>query len=320
MPAPRNVEDMVRAARMYYLDNLSQTAVAKELHLSTSTVSRILAAAREQGIVEIRIHDPGLLAHVPELEERISSAFHVSSATVVPRPRGRAPVDVVAAAAARCFEQRAAQLTTFGLSWGVTIDKFVEECHVEPIKTGLTICPLVGGLPAEAGPAGNTSLDVLAMKSGARALRFDAPSVVESPLTWAALNSESTITQAVQRAASVEMAFVGIGSYGFHNSNRVVNAMQLSDAEFAQLSAQRPTGDICGRFFDINGEPLGLPTSERIIGISMDQLRAIPDAVGLAAGVEKAPGVVGALRTGALDSIILDEDLARAVLNLAGVE
>jgi len=62
---------------------------------------------------------------------------------------------------------------------------------------------------------------------------------------------------------------------------------------------------------------LGRPTSERIIGITLDQLADVPEVVGLAAGVEKALGVVGALRTGTLDGIVMDEDLARAVLSRA---
>ena len=37
---------------------------------------------------------------------------------------------------------------------------------------------------------------------------------------------------------------------------------------------------------------------------------------GFAAGAEKAPGVAGSLRTGALNGVILDEDLARALVEL----
>lgn len=317
MPAPRSVDLLVKVARLYYLDNLSQSAVARELGLSTSSVSRILAAARDQGVVEIRIHDPGTLAQVPDLERALRHGFGIQSATVVQRPRGSTALDVVAAATARRFEQRAPHLTTLGLSWGITVDRFVDEVRVEPIHSALEICPLVGGLPSEAGPAANRSLEVLAQKSGATSFRFDAPSVVESPQTWAALSRESMVTNALARAAGVQEAFVGIGSYNLHNSVRVVDAMRMSDEERAEFARQRPAGDICGRFYDQQGRELGLPTTQRVIGISLNQLRDIPHVLGIAAGAEKAPGVAGALRCGALDSILLDEDLARAVLKLA---
>ncbi|CAL8970578.1 MAG: MarR family transcriptional regulator [Actinobacteria bacterium] len=320
MPAPRPQDVLVRAARLYYLQDKSQGEVAKELGLSRSSISRILAAAREQGVVEVRIHDPSALARVPELGDALCQAFAITSAVVVPRRRGESPVDVVGQAAARLFEERVTGLSSVALSWGNTVDRFVEHVELEPISRGLVICPLVGGLPSDAGPAGNTSLEVLAGKCGAKSYRFESPAVVESRQTWAAMNHESTIVRAIERAAEVEVAFVGIGSYGVHNSRRVVQAMQLSEEEAAQLAGQAPAGDICGRYYDLQGRPVGLPTSERVIGITLDQLRGVPEVIGLAGGVEKAPGVIGALRTGALDSVVVDEDLARAVLNLAGAE
>lgn len=316
MTAPRSHDMLVKAARLYYLEDRSQADVAKTLGVSRSSVSRILSAAREQGIVEIRIHDPGVTTRAFELEEAVQRTFGIRWALVVWRPRGRPALEVVAEAAARLFESRVAGLESFGLSWGVTVQKFVEQVEPEPVHASLKICPLVGGMPS-AGPAGNVSLEVLAAKSGAVSFRFESPSVVESPRTWAALTRESSVRDALARAAAVQLAFVGIGSYGLHNSRTVVDAMKLSPDEAADLARQDPAGDICGRFFDLDGRPLGRPTSERIIGITLDQLRDVPEVVGLAAGVEKAPGVVGALRTGTLDGIVMDEDLARAVLSRA---
>lgn len=318
MPAPRNQDVLVKAARLYYLEDRSQGEVAKELGLSRSSVSRILTAAREQGVVEIRIHAPGVISRVTHLEEALRKQFGVEWATVVARPRTVGPIDVVAEAAARVFEERVAHLEWFGMSWGLTVDRFVDQVVLEPIHASLKICPMVGGLPSATGPAGNTSLELLANRSGATSFRFESPAVVESRKTWAALATESSITRAVERAAHVQLAFVGIGSFGQHNSRRVVAAMHLSEPELALLTSQTPVGDICGRYFNINGEPLGLPTSERVIGITMQELAAVPEVWGLAGGVEKAPGVVGALRTGTLDGIVLDEELARAALNLAG--
>ncbi|WP_424467679.1 sugar-binding transcriptional regulator [Pseudoclavibacter helvolus] len=314
MPAPRNAETLVRAARLYYLDGLSQSDVATALGVSRASVSRILSAARDQGIVEIRIHDPHVVGRVGELEQQIVDAFGVTSAVVVTAVPGRHPLDVVAGAAAEYFAERVPSVGSVGLSWGKSIDAFVEQIHVESTGRALTLCPLVGGMPFDSGPAGNTALERLSQKSGAKAFRFESPAVVESPQTWAALTRESSISSAIKRATDVQLAFVGIGSYGLHASRHIVSAMRLSDAERAELDAQHPVGDICGRFFDATGQALGSPVSERVIGITLEQLAAIPEVVGFAAGSEKAPGVAGSLRTGALDSVILDEDLARALV------
>ena len=191
MPAPRNAETLVRAARLYYLDGLSQSDVANALGASRASVSRILSAARDQGIVEIRIHDPHVVGRVSELEQQIVDAFGVGAAVVVANLPGRHPLDVVAGAAADYFAERVPSVGSVGLSWGKSIDAFVEQIHVESTGRALTLCPLVGGMPFDSGPAGNTALERLSQKSGAKAFRFESPAVVESPQTWAALTRES---------------------------------------------------------------------------------------------------------------------------------
>lgn len=319
MPALRSQDILVRAARLYYLQDKSQGEIAAALGISRSSVSRILAAAREQGVVEVRIHPPGAPAQVLELEDAIRDALGIASVTVVARPTGRTPTAVVGEAAARIFEDRVLDAASVGLSWGRTIEQFVDNVTVEPISTDLRVYPLVGGIPKSDGdslPAGNTSMEILAAKCGALAFRFESPAVVESRESWAALTRESSIIGAIERAARVDLAFVGIGSHGVHASKRVLDAMRLDEDELNRVEAQRPAGDVCGRFYDLQGEPLGPPTSERVIGVTLAQLADIPEVIGMAGGAEKAPGVVGALRTGALDAVVLDEGLARAVLEL----
>ena len=169
MPAPRSHSVLVAAARLYYLEGKSQGEVAKELDVSRSSVSRILAAARERGIVEIRIHPEGSLSRRDDLERELVKRFGLADAVVVARPMGRNPVDVVAEMSARIFENRLASLSSIGLSWGTTVARFVEHVLIEPIYPQLHIYPLVGGMPTmDTGPAGNDSLEKLARKAGAR--------------------------------------------------------------------------------------------------------------------------------------------------------
>ena len=49
---------LAHVARRYYLEDQKQSDMARELGISRPMVSRLLAEARELGVVEIRIHDP----------------------------------------------------------------------------------------------------------------------------------------------------------------------------------------------------------------------------------------------------------------------
>ncbi|MFP3599741.1 MarR family transcriptional regulator, partial [Chryseobacterium sp. SIMBA_029] len=67
--------DALRAAQMYYLQDLTMNAIARELRTSRSTVSRLLSSARETGLVQVQIRSP--FDTGPELESQIRSQFGV---------------------------------------------------------------------------------------------------------------------------------------------------------------------------------------------------------------------------------------------------
>src|SRR3954468_15113394 len=80
MPAPRDRVALIKAARMYFLDGRSQDDVARVLGTSRSNVSRMLSAARAQGIVEIRVHDQ--TSRAPELEQGLRERFGLAHVRV----------------------------------------------------------------------------------------------------------------------------------------------------------------------------------------------------------------------------------------------
>jgi len=318
--ATRSIDTLVRAARLYYEDGLSQGEVARRMGLSGATVSRVLASAREQGIVEVRIHDPrSPVRRVHEVERQLIEQFGLTDARVgTPNGGMSGSLESVGRLAADLFGERLPQMRRVGLSWGSTLEAFVAEVpdRVAPL---LHVLPLAGGNPGlDTASAGGTLVQVLARKCGVEASRLIAPAIVESPQTKSAITSESGTRAALERAARVDHAFVGIGTVGVGSSATIVEDMKLDDAEQAAFLAQKPAGDISGRFFDDNGVEVGPPTADRVIGVSLDDLRRVPCVIGLAAGLEKAAGVLAALRTGVLDMVVLDLALAEAVLQRAG--
>jgi len=315
VPAARSSDILVRAARMYYLEGMSQSAVAVALGVSRSNVSRVLASAREQGVVEIRIHDPGSrFAADSTLADQLQQAFPVTRAVVVEPSRGVSAVEAVAFAAAEYVEEHLSDIHRLGLSWGSTVGKFVEAIEPKHLRADFAVVPLMGGMPTlDTRPAGNVTIQALARKCGVSAQRLYAPAVVESRQTHAALIRESAIAAALQRAAEVDFAVVGIGAAGVHSSRHILEAMRLSDDELRLVAASELGGDVCGRFVDVWGAPLGPPTSERVIGISFQQLLDLPRVLGMAAGQEKAQGVLSVLRSGVLDIVVLDATVAREV-------
>lgn len=319
MPAPRETAVIVHAARLYYEQGLSQSEVARALELSRSNVSRILGQARERGIVEITIHDPAAPPRRDEgLEQQLRERFALRGAIVVD-----AAPDAVARAGAAHLRERIPAVSSVGVSWGQTVQAVIDRLEPFRRRPAPAVLPLVGGLSAlDQLDSGDSVLRVLAQKLGAAHVPLFAPAILETAAASTALRGESSISTVLARAADVQLALVGIGSAGVHSSPRLLAGMRLSAAERARVHEQRPAGDVCGRFVTADGRPLGAPTSERVIAVTLAQLARIPEVIGVAAGIEKAPGVAGVLRArdgerAVLDTLVADAPLARAVLETA---
>ncbi|MDX3233559.1 sugar-binding transcriptional regulator [Streptomyces sp. ME19-01-6] len=315
MPASRERELLVKAARLYYLDNLSQQQVASALGVSRSNVSRILTAARDQGIVEIRINDPA--GRDLDLEERLQAAFGVSSCRVASVHTDESALAKVGELAAAWMLDTVKPGSSISLSWGNTL-----QAMVRAVPSGqdlpVEILPLVGGLSSVASEiTGEELVRELADRLGTTYQRLHAPALLEASAARDTLMAEPAIVSVLDAGRKSSVAFLGVGAVGVGSSAAVIESLHLSDRDRAAFEAAKPVGDLCARFFDEDGSPVHGAVEDRVLAISLEDLRQIPTVVGLAAGVEKVSGVLGALRGRYVDALICDAPLAEALLAAA---
>ena len=71
---------------------------------------------------------------------------------------------------------------------------------------------------------------------------------------------------------------------------------------------------MCGIYFDREGRIIENGLEDRMISASYDQLKAIDCLVAVACGVDKAVAVLGALRTGLISTVFIDQDMAENIL------
>src|SRR6476661_7467766 len=308
MPAPREVEALVTAARLYYLENLSQAEVAQRLGTSRSNVSRMLAAALEQGVVEIRVNDPA--GRERELEQALRTRFGLRAARVAQRTANGDPEQQVGLQASRFLLAELRDGMTVALSWGRALQSMVWHTTADH-DYAVQLVQLVGGLSAvDNEVSGHELVRELASRLGATYRYLHAPAV----LTTATARDALTAEQSIEQARRADIAFVGIGSPGHGSSAALISALALDDEERAQLRKAQPVGDIAARYFDAEGSPIVGATHDRVLAVTLEDLAAIPTVVGLAYGRVKAEGVLGALRGRLIDVLICDESLAHAVL------
>lgn len=315
MRPSRERDQLVKAARMYFIDGLSQQAVAESLGTTRSNVSRILAAAREQGIVEIRINEPIQRAYA--LEEELTSRYPTLEVRVLAnQPRQ----DVVAEAgqlAAHWLVDRIEPKQRVAVSWGGTLQAMVRA--VPPTSMpDVEVVQLVGGLSSlTLHVSGQELVRELADRLGCRYRYLHAPALFESAPALLALMNEPTIATALDAARTADIACVGVGTTGIGSSSEIVDALGLSRAERRAFDTAAPVGDICARFFDAEGQEVESAVHDRVLAVNLEDLRAIPTVLAVAVGAVKGPSIRAAIRGELIDVLVCDEAAAHAVLSTA---
>lgn len=315
MRPSRDRDQLVKAARMYFIDGLSQQAVADALGTTRSNVSRILAAAREQGIVEIRINEPIQRAY--DLEDALTARYPSLDVRVV---ANRPHQDVTAEAgqvAAGWLVDHLLPNQRVAMSWGGTLQAMVQAMPPTPMPD-VEVVQLVGGLSSlTMHVSGQELVRELAERLGCHYRYLHAPALFESAPALQALLKEPAIATALAAARAADIACVGVGVPGVGSSAEIVQSLRLSEHERTALDAAGPVGDICARFFDATGREIDTPVHDRVLAVNLDDLRAIPTVLAVAVGAAKGPGIRGALCGGLIGALVCDEAAARGVLSAA---
>lgn len=303
---------ILRAARLYYEDGLTQQQVARELGISRPKVSRLLSQAREEGIVRINILDP--FSEHSSLEKELVAAFGLRQAVVTTCAGAEAEIlrRRIGFAAAEFLACSLAEGQQIGIGWGPVLYSVVTSLDVRR-KINIKVVPLVGGM-GQISPLfqANELARQLAEAFGGVWQELYAPVFVGERVAREALVRLKDIQIVLQTWPVLDWALVDVGYLEFQNQSSMFFAEYVDSSTLQQLKAAGAVGDLCGRFFNAGGEPCG--PEEGMVGISLEQLRALDGVIGVAGGPEKVLAILGALRGGYLNVLITDEITAQAVL------
>nr|PZN03166.1 MAG: DNA-binding transcriptional regulator [Bacillota bacterium] len=304
---------LIKIAHMYYDENKTQQEIADRLGISRPSVSRLLARAREEGVVEIKINYEGSFA---KLEEILEKRFGLKEVIITPYEEGEGLKRMLAEAAAEFLVRNIKDKSLVGVSWG-TVLRHVPEYIKNAPALDVTFVPMVGGV-------GQSSMDVhsnqivmnLAKRFGAKWMLLHAPAMVESVEVKNILLSDKNIARVLETASRVDMALVSIGSPLDPNAT-MLETGYFSKKELELLKKSGARGDMCSRFFDEEGRPCCPELNDRVIAVTLEDVKRIPVVVGIAGGPAKMEAVLAALKGGYLKVLVTDERTARY---LAGLE
>lgn len=313
MPEISHEELLARIGQAYYLDNLSKVEIATEHSISRFQVARLLDEARAAGIVHIEIRRPGNQVTVDA--QALAAALGINRAVVVKTlDDDFQQRDLQAHAVAEELMAEARTGMSVGISWSRTLDLAAR--HVTKLPK-CNVVQLAGALPV---PGGGNPLELvqrLGRIGGGRTWPMWAPLVVDSPATASGLRRQPEIADAMRMADSLDLAVVAIGAWAPNLStvwNRVDNAVRQDGI------AKGAVAECSGRLIAANGSAVSAELDARILSVTIKQLQRTPKVIAVAQGEARADAVRACLAAGIVNTLVLDESLARALQGSADMQ
>lgn len=300
---------------LYYLEEITQTEIAQRLGFSTAKVNRLLLQAREQGYVNITIRTP--FQQLFELEDRLKAIFGLQDAMVIPAlaDTSSSPLNALGNIAAEFLLEHLRDGDVLGIGGGTAINAIVQA--MAPTRTyQVEVVPLLGAVQGEITNDVNYLATHMAERLGGKSYQLHAPAFVDTREHCETLRSMGPVKEILDIARRANIALVGVGTVDAEVS-RFVQFTALSAEDMKNIAEDcGGVGDINAFVYDIEGQACAHEYADRVVGLTLAELKSIPYRIGVAGTAAKALPLYGALRGGYLHALITDETAARGILGL----
>jgi DNA-binding transcriptional regulator LsrR (DeoR family) len=302
----------VRAAWLYYVEDMTQEQIARFMNISRAKVIRLLASARDNGIVRIRIEDRA--SEQIALERQLVAAFGLADAVVVPAPADEADITtVVGHAAGTYLTDQLKDGMSIGVGWGATLHMSLKALGGQPCQR-LSVVSLLGGMTHSRAVNPSAVARRIADAFGADCYQLTAPVMVADESVRAALWSEPGLRELLERARRVDLALVSVGDVS--EEATLFRQGLLPRPALASLQAAGAVGDVLCHFIDANGKVVDHPVNRRVVAVGLDDLRRVPRIVVAAGGRRKVAAIRAALKGTGAGVLITEEGAARGLLGV----
>jgi DNA-binding transcriptional regulator LsrR (DeoR family) len=301
---------------MYYEEGLTQADISQSVGVTRSAVSRMLTEARQKGIVNIRVNRP--MRYDKELEIDLAKRFKLQRVCVLVWGEQGGYKELrerLGKAGGQVLREILAPDTIIGVAWGTTVSATIDALEIDdpvPVK----VVQLVGVLGSSSHAYNaHVLVEHLARKTGGEGIYLYTPFIVENADTARSLLNTQQVRDALVIGKKCDVALLGIGTTDPEYSS-LFKGGHLSKEMLEKLTKQGAVGDVSAQHFDIQGNLTDTDFHERLVGIALDDLLAIPMRIGVAGNRAKASAIVGALRGGYVNVLITDNGTAQEILEI----
>jgi DNA-binding transcriptional regulator LsrR (DeoR family) len=318
-------EQIVRAAWLYHVAGNTQEQTADLLGISRVKVNRLLAEARESGIVKISIEHR--FARMVEIEESLRHRYDLLFCRTTPpllsytmnrrksvpsrsrleaeSPIARRAVGIVAADLLR-ERLQADESSVIGVGWGRSIAEIPNHL-VGVTKPKAKFVSAMGSLTRTSAANLFEVVYQFAERTGGEGHFLPVPFIANTIADRQIFMSQRIFKETLALAEQANFYIVTFGPCDEHSL--LFRHRYLSGIELQDLKRAGAVCDCMGKFFDANGQVVSSDVNQRTLAVDLEYLYD-REVILLCAGREKLQAVKGLLKAGFVNGLIIDGDTA----------
>ena len=313
----QQLENALKAAQMYYYQNLPMKRIAAELQVSHSTVSRLLTWARNEGLIEIRIND--IRRRSSPLEEVIKLHFKIKAVKVVPVAEVAGENvwhDRVARVAANYLNQFMEPDIILGVSVGQMVNH-IAACLTPKSLINTHIVQLNGGeyIPGPGREHTSNLIARIASNYEAMAHLFSVPAFFDYPETKEVLWKESSIQRILNWQNKSDVILFSPETLGQNEwSAELLSRNEETNPISQKISQSEAVGVIANTLIRSNGTYDDIALNQQACGPDLSLFQSAGRVICAVSGLKKLESLKGTLNGRYLTDLIVDEPTARRLV------
>jgi DNA-binding transcriptional regulator LsrR (DeoR family) len=301
-----------RAAWLHFAGGKTQGEVAELLGVQNTKAHRLIARARNEGLIRVFVEGP--IAGCIALEESLKAQYRLSHCEVVPNiDDGELPLRTLGMAGARYIRNliESERYGLIGIGHGRTLAAAIDLLPSVPAN-GARFVSLLGGLTRRFAASPFDVIHRLAERTGAEAYVMPVPFFANTAEDRRVLESQYGVSDVIAMTREAELYIAGIGEVD--RKSFIGSAGMLDEEDIDEVMKIGACAEILGHFFDEEGTRLANSVSDRAMAPHFDDLKT-HKIVALAGGTSKTQAVRAILANGLLFGLITDEATARCLVD-----
>lgn len=306
-----NVKYLLSVCEMFYIEGKSQKEISAILNISRPQVSRIIARAKEEKLVTIKLNYPNLEEN--KYQNIISKKYNIPEVYIydIGQVNNEEGMQMLAEASKDLFNSIIKTNQNIGIMAGRTVEILSEKIDKSKNR-GLTFIPLCGGLTSSGRTwQANNICQQFAHKTNGKFYLLNAPNYFNKEETKKAMLSEESINKIMLKGKSCDVALLGIGSISSRSTG--ILASGLSQEEIHTLKEEGAVANISCSYINSEGQVIDTCISNKMLGHSIDDLQKVKK-VAIAMGEYKLEAIKAVLKSGFLDVFITSLDTAKKIV------